>query len=156
MYKRQDNEGAIKRKEEMRTVDFVVFNVTPTPEDSVIVREAITERIEAFRTTDNDSQFVENNYGVLDATYFKKADLVEAIADTVFDLPIGTVYGPYIDGVAYKAVKVLDKKVIPDSVDSRHILIRAETADAILAATKTLDSLKTIIEAGAGLSLIHI
>jgi len=146
----KDNEGAIKRKEEMRTVDFVVFNVTPTPEDSVIVREAITERIEAFRTTDNDSQFVENNYGVLDATYFKKADLVEAIADTVFDLPIGTVYGPYIDGVAYKAVKVLDKKVIPDSVDSRHILIRAETADAILAATKTLDSLKTIIEAGAG------
>ena len=66
----------------------------------------------------------------------------EAIADTVFDLPIGTVYGPYIDGVAYKAVKVLDKKVIPDSVDSRHILIRAETADEILAATKTLDSHK--------------
>ncbi len=44
----KENDGAIKRKEEMRTVDFVVFNVTPTAADSTIVREAITERIEAF------------------------------------------------------------------------------------------------------------
>ncbi len=60
------------------------------------------------------------------------------------------VYGPYIDGVAYKAVKVLDKKVIPDSVDSRHILIRAETPDEVLAATKNWTVIKTVIEAGAG------
>jgi peptidyl-prolyl cis-trans isomerase D len=146
----KENEGAIKRKEEMRAVDFVVFNVTPTAADSTIVREAITERIEAFRTTDNDSQFVENNYGVIDVTYFKKEDLAESIADTVFDLPVGAVYGPYIDGIAYKAVKVLGKKIIADSVDSRHILLRAETADEVLAATRKMDSIKTVIEAGAG------
>jgi peptidyl-prolyl cis-trans isomerase D len=146
----KENAGAIKRKEEMRTVDFVVFNVTPTAADSAIVREAITERIEPFRTTDNDSQFVENNYGLIDVTYFRKEDLAEVIADTVFDLPVGSVYGPYIDGVAYRAVKVLGKKVLPDSVDSRHILLRAETPDEVLAATKKLDSIKTVIEAGAG------
>jgi peptidyl-prolyl cis-trans isomerase D len=146
----KDNQGTIKRKEEVRTVDFVVFNVTPTSQDSTIVREAITQRIEAFRTTDNDSQFVENNYGVMDAIFYKKEDLAESIADTVFDLPVGTVYGPYIDGVAYKAVKVLGKKTLPDSVQSRHILIRAESADELLAATKKLDSIKTVIEAGAG------
>jgi peptidyl-prolyl cis-trans isomerase D len=146
----KENAGAIKRKEEMRTVDFVVFNVTPTAADSTLVREAITERIEGFRTTDNDSQYVENNYGLIDVTFFRKEDLAEAIADTVFDLPVGSVYGPYIDGVAYRAVKVLGKKVLPDSVDSRHILLRAETPDEVMAAAKKLDSIKTVIEAGAG------
>jgi len=143
-----ENQGTIKRKDEMRTVDFVVFNVIPTTEDSAIVRDAINERIDAFRVTENDSQFVENNYGTLDVTYFKKADLPENIADTLFSASIGTVYGPYIDGNAYKAVKLLDKKMIPDSVNSRHILLRAESADEVLAATKKLDSIKTVIEAG--------
>jgi peptidyl-prolyl cis-trans isomerase D len=146
----KDNEGAIKRKEEFRTVDFVVFNVTPTAEDTTLVREKITGLIETFRTTDDDSQFVENNYGIIDEVYYKKDDLAEVIADTVFDLPVGTVYGPYIDGVAFRAVKVLGKKTIPDSVDSRHILIRAETAEEVIAATAKLDSIKTVIEAGAG------
>ena len=144
----KENEGMIKRKEETRTVDFVVFNVVPTPEDSTIVRDAINERIAAFRVAENDSQFVENNYGQIEATYFKKEDLAESIADTVFDLPVGTVYGPYIDGVAYKAFKILDKKTIADSVKSRHILIRAESADEIVAATAKIDSIKTVIEAG--------
>lgn len=146
----KDNAGLLKKKEEIRNVDFVVFNVTPTTEDTAVVREKINENIAAFRTTENDSQFVENNYGIIDEVYYKKADLAEMIADTVFDLPVGTVYGPYIDGVSFKAVKVLSKKVIPDSIQARHILIRAENADAVMAATKKLDSIKTVIESGAG------
>jgi peptidyl-prolyl cis-trans isomerase D len=146
----KENEGTIKRTEEFRTVDFIVFNVIPTAEDTNLVREEIGERIEPFRTTENDSQFIENNYGIIDVVYFKKDDLSPVIADTVFDLPKGSVYGPYMDGGAYRAVKVLDKKVIPDSVDSRHILIRAETPQEVVAASARLDSLKTVIEAGAG------
>lgn len=146
----KENEGLLHRKEEMRNVDFVVFNVVPTAEDTAIVREKITANIGPFRETENDSQFVENNYGTIDEVYYLKADLAEAIADTVFDLPVGSVYGPYVDGVAFKAVKVLDKKVIPDSVQCRHILLRAESADEIMAATKKLDSIKTLIESGAG------
>ena len=146
----KDNAGLLKKKEEIRNVDFVVFNVTPTTEDTAVVREKINENIAAFRTTENDSQFVENNYGIMDEVYYKKADLAEMIADTVFDLPVGTVYGPYIDGISFKAVKVLSKKVIPDSIQARHILIRAENADAVMAATKKLDSIKTVIESGAG------
>ncbi len=144
----KENAGAIDMKEEMRHVDFVVFNVIPTAEDSALVRDAFTETIEAFKTTENDSQFVENNFGVLDAEYFKKEDLSELIADTVFTLPAGTVYGPYIEGASYVAAKVIDKKVIPDSVDSRHILIRATTQNELIAAMAKLDSVKTVIEAG--------
>ena len=144
----KNNEGLLKRKEEFRSVDFVVFNVVPTPEDSAVVKKAIEDRIAGFRDAENDSVYVENNYGTIDVVYYKKDDLAEVIADTAFDLPVGTVYGPYIDGVDYKAVKVLDKKPIPDSVESRHILIRAENAQQLAGARKTIDSLKTILEAG--------
>lgn len=146
----KENEGLLKRKEEFRTVDFVVFNVIPTVEDTAAVREAITEKITAFRETDNDSLFVENNFGMIDAVYFKKDDLSEAVSDTIFDLPTGAVYGPYIDGAEFRAVKVLDKKIIPDSVKSRHILIQAKTEAEAVAAYRLIDSLKTVIEAGQG------
>ncbi len=146
----KENQALVKRDDEFRTVDFVVFNVVPTPEDSASVKEKITERIAPFKTTDNDSAFVENNYGQLDETYFTKEDLSPAIADTVFDLPNGTVYGPYIDGTEYRVLKVLDKKVLPDSVQSRHILIQAKTAADVTAATAKIDSIKNLIETGAG------
>lgn len=144
----KENEGILKRKEEFRTVDFVVFNVVPTAEDTAYVREEITERIDAFRETENDSLFVENNFGVMDVVYFKKDDLSEVIADTIFDLPVGTVYGPYIDGVEFRAVKVIDKKVIPDSVKARHILIQAKTEPEAISAYRLIDSLKTVLESG--------
>lgn len=144
----KENEGLVTRKEEFRTVDFVVFNVVPTKEDTAVVREKITERIDPFRTTTNDSAFVENNYGQLDDVYYKKADVPAVIADTIFDLPLGTVYGPYIDGVDFKAFKVLDKKLIPDSVKARHILIQAKTAAELTSANAKIDSVKTLIESG--------
>ena len=144
----EENKGMLRRKEEFRTVDFIVFNVIPTAEDTAIVRDAITERITPFRETENDSLFVENNFGLIDEVYFKKDDVSPAIADTIFDLPVGTVYGPYIDDVEYRVVKVLDKKIIADSVEARHILIQAKTEDEFISAYNTIDSLKTLIEAG--------
>ncbi len=145
-----ENAGLLKRKEEFRTVEFVVFNVLPTAEDTMIVRQQIAERITAFQETQNDSLFVENNFGIIDDAYFKKADLSPAIADTVFDLAVGAVYGPYIDGAEYRALKVLGKKVIADSVQSRHILLRAENPADIASASLRLDSIKSVIEAGQG------
>lgn len=145
-----ESAGLLKRKEEFRTVDFVVFNVLPTSEDTLIVRETIAERITAFQETQNDSLFVENNFGIIDEAYFKKADLSPAIADTVFDLAVGSVYGPYIDGAEYRALKVLGKKAIADSIQARHILLRAENPTDVAAATLRLDSIKTVIEAGRG------
>ena len=144
----KENEGLVKRKEEFRSVDFVVFNVIPTKEDTAIVREKITERLDPFRTADNDSTFVENNYGKMEETYFMKEDLAPAIADTAFALPLGTVYGPYVDGVEFKALKVINRKVMPDSVQARHILIQAKTEAEFITASKTIDSVKTLIESG--------
>lgn len=144
-----ENGAQYKQEEETRKLDYVVFDVLPTPEDSAKLEADMATLVKDFETTeDSDSNFVDRNYGTIDAAYVKKATLSPIIADTVFNLPIGSVYGPYIDGNAYKAVKVIDRKIIPDSVDSRHILRSVSTQEEYIRAKSLIDSLKNLIETG--------
>lgn len=146
----EENKGQFKQKEETRKLEYVVFDVKPTVQDSSAIRKSIEDLIPGFKTTENDSQFVLNNYGSIDEAYVKKSDLSSVVADSVFAMPIGGVYGPYLDLNSYKAVKLLGKKSVPDSVKARHILRKATDAASLAAAQKTIDSLKTLIENGTG------
>jgi peptidyl-prolyl cis-trans isomerase D len=70
----------------------------------------------------------------------------EAIADMIFDIPVDSVYGPYIDAESYTAVKVLDRQAVPDSVRSRHILIRVQTQEEVQGALALADSLENVLK----------
>lgn len=144
----KENGERFRQTEETRRLKYVVLDVFPTAEDSAKIREQIDTLIPQFAAAENDSVFVDRYYGQYDPAYFKKSELSPVIADTVFSLPVGSVYGPYIDGGAYQAVKVIDRKIIPDSVRSRHILIQANDPISLAAAQSRVDSLKGLIEAG--------
>ena len=146
----KENAARFETKEETRRLDYVVFDVHSTPEDSAKWEKQIADLIPEFEQTEDDSLFVERNYGSIDAAYFTASSLSPAISDTVFEIPVGSVYGPYIENNAYNAVKVIDRKVIPDSVRSRHILIRADLTNPLSAmqAQNRVDSLKGLLEAG--------
>lgn len=146
----KENAARFESDEETRILDYVVFEVKPTPDDSAMWRKQIADLIPEFERTQNDSSFVERNFGNYDPAYVKKSQLSSTISDTVFSIPVGSVYGPYMEANAYLAVKVIDRKVIPDSVQSRHILIRAgNTPLSLMQAQNTVDSLKGLIESGA-------
>ncbi|MDX1477884.1 MAG: peptidylprolyl isomerase [Saprospiraceae bacterium] len=144
-----ENRALYERREESRDAKYVVFDVLPTPEDSADLRKKIADLVEPFADAENDSLFAENNFGTYDVVYYKQADLPEALADTLFDLEPGTVYGPYIDNGAYKAAKVIDKKVIADSVRARHILISVTAQEQVMGAMARADSIMNLIETGA-------
>ncbi|MCU0347181.1 MAG: peptidylprolyl isomerase [Saprospiraceae bacterium] len=146
----EENKGLYKQTEETRKLEYVAFEVKPTAKDSADIRQSVADLVPAFRSAENDTVFVENNLGFLTEGYVKKSELNLAIADSVFNMPTGTVYGPYMDGNTYKAVKMLGRKVVPDSVKARHILRPATDQASLVAAQKTIDSLKTLIETGAG------
>lgn len=145
----EEYKNQFKQEEETRKVEYVAFNVMPTSKDSAAIRQNVATLVEDFAKAENDSLFVENNFGSIDEAYFKKDELSPAVADTIYQMAVGSVYGPYLDENAYKAVKLLGKKVVPDSVKARHILRRASDNATYLAAVKTIDSLKTLIETGA-------
>jgi peptidyl-prolyl cis-trans isomerase D len=137
------------RDEETRKVEYVEFKVTPSKADSTKLQQQITDLKDGFASTDDDSIFVQNNFGSIRQFWMNGDALNDAIAETVFQMPVGSVYGPYLDGNSFKAVKILDRQMIPDSAKSRHILISATDAASFAAATKTIDSLKTLLLNGA-------
>jgi peptidyl-prolyl cis-trans isomerase D len=145
-----ENEEKYRLDEETRKLEYTVFDVFPTAADSAKWRKQIADLIPEFTQTEDDSLFVENNFGTIDAAYVKKALLSPAIADTAFSIAPGTVYGPYMDAGSYKAVKVIDRKVIPDSVEVRHILRSVQTQADLISAQTTIDSIRNLIETGAG------
>lgn len=144
-----ENKGQFKQKEETRKLEYVAFDVKPTAKDSADIRANVEKLVPSFKSTENDTVFVENNQGELTGEYVKKTALNQSIADTLFSLPKGEVYGPYIDGNTYKIAKMIDRKIVPDSVKARHILLPAKDQASLAAAQKTIDSLKTLIESGS-------
>lgn len=148
-----ENKARFEQKEETRRVAYVVFDVFPSAKDSAANRKIIEDLIPEFQSTTEDSAWVLRNNGAYDNAYYKQSELstmitnVEAV-DTLFKLPVGSVYGPFIGSSAYQAVKLLDRKIVPDSVKARHILLPAQDAITLATAQTRIDSLKGLIEAG--------
>ena len=146
----KENESKYTVDEETRVVDYVVFNVTATAADSAKLQKDIEDLVPKFVESTNDSAFVLSNQGLIDPRYVDRQAVSAVVADEVFqNMEIGEVYGPYLDGNAYRAVKLRDKVVMADSADSRHILLSATTPASFDEAEKRIDSLKLVLESGA-------
>ncbi|MEZ4935472.1 MAG: peptidylprolyl isomerase [Saprospiraceae bacterium] len=120
-----ENKNKFLQTEETRKVEYVVFDVKPSAQDSADIRAEIAALVPDFRKAEDDSLFVETHLGFIDGAYFKKETLPAEVADTLMSMPIGEVYGPFLTTGSYLAYKVLDRKVILTSVAARHILRRA-------------------------------
>ncbi|MFT4781637.1 MAG: peptidyl-prolyl cis-trans isomerase D, partial [Pseudohongiellaceae bacterium] len=74
--------------------------------------------------------------------FVKKSALPAVVADTLFKLNVGDVYGPYKDGAMMKLTKMVATKQMPDSAKVRHILI-----PHVGASSATPDVLQTVEQA---------
>ncbi|HVW12298.1 MAG TPA: SurA N-terminal domain-containing protein [Mucilaginibacter sp.] len=138
-----------KNKEELRSFDYVTFSAAPSKDDSAAVKEQIAKLIPEFKSSTNDSLFVQvNAENKMPLVFRGKGKLGDPKLDTVmFGAPKGFVYGPYLSDGSYKIAKLVDTKVEPDSVKARHILIDARTIGEAKALAKA-DSLKKLVEGG--------
>jgi len=140
----KQNPHLYDQTEETRIVNYVSFDVKATAADTASSREAVAKLVEGLRTAPSDSTYIAINNGVLENTYKGKSALPPSIADTLMRAATGSVVGPYLDGGAWTIAKILDKKVVPDSVRARHILLPKSDPTA----EKTIDSLKNLIQGG--------
>lgn len=143
-----ENKAKYVSDEETRRVSYVTFNIVPTKKDSADIYENVAKLLPGFNDAENDSLYVDTNYGTISNVYFTKEQVSPAYADELFTMEPGTAAGPFLDGRKYSIVKLLDRKILPDSVDSRHILINAKTEIEYRTAFAKIDSLKNLIEAG--------
>lgn len=141
------NKDTYELKEEMRQATYLTYNLVPSTKDSAELLVRMNETIEGFRTTENDSIFSLANNGFYSTGYGKAAQLDEFYSDKVGSYEIGQVYGPYTLGPSYQAVKLIDKRVLPDSVKARHILrnVAPGNVTQLDAANALIDSLQTVL-----------
>jgi peptidyl-prolyl cis-trans isomerase D len=144
-----ENKGQFMIDEETRKFDYILFDVKPTAKDSADIAQSLSDLVSELTTTEDDSSYIANSLGgVYQEVYELKDRLSPQIQDTVSQIPVGTVFGPYVDGSKYKLAKLVDKQIVPDSVKARHILrsvSREQTQEAYFAAMRaeiaTVDSL---------------
>jgi peptidyl-prolyl cis-trans isomerase D len=130
--------------EASRDIQYVLFEESPSLEDENAIKSSLeellqekeayndvsklTETLPSIKSTKNISEFI-NEYSDIkfDSIYVAKGALPTAAANTLFALPEGEVFGPYLDNGYYKLSRMLDRKK-GGSVRASHILVSYQGA----------------------------
>jgi peptidyl-prolyl cis-trans isomerase D len=146
----KENKASYTNEEESRILKYVEFPVLPTSSDSLVNKEELSTIGKEFKEAANDSLFLVNNSGNYTNIYYLPEDLPQQIKEVVTTMEAGEVYGPYLDMGKFTIAKLLDKKMVADSVKARHILrsIDPQNPTSYVDAQKMIDSLKTVLENG--------
>jgi peptidyl-prolyl cis-trans isomerase D len=144
-----EHRSEFNNKQELRSFDYVSFNASASKDDSTAIKDQLAKLIPAFKSSTNDSLFVQVNaetktpYG-----YKHKGQLGDPKLDTVmFSAQKGFIYGPYLSNGSYKLAKLVDSRIGPDSVKARHILLDINQG-GLQKALARADSLKKLLDAG--------
>jgi hypothetical protein len=157
--------------DETRDLIFVKFDELPSGLDEYesmsLMNNLIEDKVEfdnnsnqsityrGFKNTSNNQEFLNSNSAIkyYDSFIFKSS-LSTNIADDIYNLDKGQLYGPYSENGFLKTTKLIDSKFIPDSAKVRHILIpyfgsvraSAEEMRSKEHAKKTADSILAILK----------
>ncbi|MEG2239534.1 MAG: peptidylprolyl isomerase, partial [Alistipes sp.] len=128
-----------------RTISYAVFEVTPSADDLLALETKVKEVGNEFAATTELKSFIRNNRnGKIADTYVTAAQLsTEEAAALMSD----QTYGPTLKNNMWTMSRVVDSKVVPDSLGIKHIVLPATEE-------KLADSLITVLNAGADFAQI--
>lgn len=139
-----DSHKKFYKQQASRDIEYVVFEVVPSEEDIADANSQVLAVYDEFASTDNMKSFLlKNSDRQLSDYYYKNGELNTVssdINDFVFNDGKGVSKVFNKDNVFYVA-KVMDTRMLPDSVFVKHILLQGE--DVNLA-----DSLINVLEKG--------
>ena len=112
-------------QEEGRNIEFINFPLAPSESDREAVRAELATLSLEWMNQEDDSVFVNLHSDVrFQSEYYTITELVGTGLDTLVDgQSVGFQKGPIDLGGAFAVVKLVDRKIVPDSVQARHILI---------------------------------
>ncbi|MFT5891072.1 MAG: peptidyl-prolyl cis-trans isomerase D [Dokdonia sp.] len=150
-----------------RNIRFVKFEEKATLEDENILKESmktylsdelvsynrstqINDTLPGFKVATDLKEFLSENSDLPYADRFAfKKDLAGVVRDTISKLDEGGIYGPYKDGRYMKLDRIVETRQMPDSVQSRHILLSYQGA-LRSSATRTEDEAKNLADSILG------
>ncbi|HVG16417.1 MAG TPA: peptidylprolyl isomerase [Chitinophagaceae bacterium] len=119
-----EHKDEFEQEDETRSISYVVFNASPSRSDSIAASNGLSNLKNEFSTTKDDAAFLARNGSTITATLYVPASQIQVPGkDSIFTLPSGGVFGPYLDAGNYTLAKKIDTRNLPDSVKCRHILL---------------------------------
>lgn len=123
-----------------RTLSYVVFEVEATPEDMTAIETEVKNVAAEFAVAEDVKAFVrQNRHGSIDDRYVSRAELPSQQAALLMD---GKQFGPELENDVWTVARVLDSKVVADSLTLSHIVLPYNE-------DKLADSLYTVVKGGA-------
>ncbi len=127
------------KQEESRGISYVAFSALPTAADSAATRERLLELKPGFDSTTDVKQYLESQGSESYYDSYIGGNRIQIPAkDSIFRIPVGTTYGPYLDGANYSLAKLIGARPQADSVTVRHILISTAQRDPQTGAMMTV------------------
>lgn len=143
------------KQQATRGIEYVTWDVAPSETDLRVEGEQFEKLTEDFRTASNDSAFIaQNSDSPYNAAFSKPGTLAPRLDTVMFNSPVGTVVGPYQENNMFRAAKLSEVKMLPDSVKARHILLGLTDPNAAASVMAQADSIKNAIKAGADFSAL--
>lgn len=120
------------KQTESRNFSYVSFNASPSATDSAEALNKLRLLKPVF-----DSISKPEDYLALEGAdpamnydgYRSGSSITSAFKDSIFRTPVGSVYGPFLEGNSYMLAKMEGARQIPDTVKARHILIATMQRD---------------------------
>ena len=151
----KENAAAYQVEETSRSISFVGFSAAPSAADSITAINDIESYKQDFKNSTDAAKFL-NKVGTeipYYDSYISKKSLQIPQKDSLLNVGVGGVYGPYVDGRNFTIAKIIGVKQWPDSASVRHILIatinpqNGQQVRADSVAKKLADSISLAIRA---------
>lgn len=113
------------KQEPGRKVSYVAFSAEASAADTAKILESLEQLKPQLENETNAKSFLTRNLSAIPFFdgYSPKSRIAVPFKDSILALSDGQVFGPYLDGGSYVLAKKIATKILPDSIECRHILL---------------------------------
>lgn len=120
----EENNSKYLRNEPTRDIDYVIFDVKPSADDRMKIREQVFNVFNDFKTAVNIASFVSTESDTpYDSTYKDPSKFPVSIASKLETIEVGDFIDPFVENETWYMAKLVDVQMRPDSMKASHILI---------------------------------
>lgn len=144
-------------------IQYVMFSEEPTSTDEAQIEEEITallqpqleynaitkqnDTVHGFaKVTDYVTYLTQHSDSPYNDRWYFKSQLPQDVADTLYSMNVGEVYGPYKAGQRFNLAKVVDQRQLADSVQAKHILISWDGLQTAGEISRTKEQAQTLAD----------
>lgn len=152
-----NNKHMFKVDKRSRDMEYVVFSIIPSAEDTLKAKQDITDLLNNFLKEEDVLTYAKRYSEVkFPEKYLNSNELPMGISPEFFEKPVGTVSDIVLSNNAFLFTKIIDVAEKPDSVKASHILIRPSENLTLEQCNAKADSLMKLIEKGEDFAVLAL